>query len=94
MITLERAKKFFQRIDWWSGSNSYKPGYMSTDFTEWTAPRLWCQIRVARALIRQEIRYYAAEIPKDPESHYLVGAYDGLRLAICILDAVYGRDQK
>lgn len=83
MTTLERARRFFQRIDWWSGSNSYRPGFPEGDFMEWTAPRLWCQSRVARALIRQELRYRRVLDSRRSE---------GLQDALNIIDAVYGRE--
>ncbi len=92
MTTIERAKKFFNRIDWWSGSNSYRPGPHSYEFTEWEAPRLWCQANVARALIRQEQKRAATSSMKNLDNEYDMGLYDGLNTALQIIDAVYGRD--
>jgi len=90
MTTIERARKFFKRIDWWSGGNQYLP-YRITfndEFQEWMMPRLWCQARVARALIRQELE---KELKAQP-SIYKDGLTYGLARSIQILDAVYGRD--
>lgn len=89
MTTLERAKQFCERIDSWP-TPLYKtvpdrPDPLD-DIETW---RRYLRSRVARALIEQEARSHEACIDLDND---LIA--DGLRRAIQILDAVYGREEK
>ena len=82
MTTIERAKKFYKHIHLWAGEpSSEHPSWRRTDM--WTHFMEWCQARVARALIRQELRYRRVLDSRRSE---------GLQDALEILDAVYGRD--
>jgi len=93
MTTIERARRFFKRIDWWSGGNQYLPYRFNDEFQEWMMPRLWCQARVARALIRQKKDRALDDSMKNIKNDYKGGYLDGLYDALDILDAVYGREE-
>lgn len=88
MTTLERAKKFYKRVQRWAGgSNAGTYEYLGD-----MANMLYCQARVARALIRQQERRAAISSTQNLDSEYDMGLYDGLTTALQILDTVYGRN--
>lgn len=91
LSTLERAKRFFKRIDHWSGSNSYAPGAFDEEFLEWKLPRLWCQARAYRALLKSAYKQ-VGNGPIGPLHD--AGWREGLTYALELHDAIYGRKEK
>jgi len=77
MTTIERAKKFFKRLKQWRGrpTPTYEVFKVEIDYYE-------CQSRVARALIRQEMRRWKN-----------AGNRAAIQHCLDILDAVYGREE-
>jgi len=93
MTTLERAKRFFKHIHYWAGEPSPAP-------KSWQALDVWdylmgqCQARVARALIRRELKKPMEDYPLEWSYSRIWGIREGLEQALEILDAVYGREKK
>jgi hypothetical protein len=92
MTTIERAKRFHERIEEWSGYTiPSHPNRHWGEFEEWIVAAMWCQFHVARALIRQDTDNARRKYLTEMRNQYNAGYLDGLFHALKILDAVYGR---
>jgi len=82
MSTIERAKKYHDRITGYQVMMEPDEGALIRS--------LYAQARVARALIRQEMKDAHVQAVVSLES-WDSGVTQGLKTALDILDAVYGR---